>query len=320
MTPELLILGQITIDHVVPAEPGHWYERLGGNALYAAAGARLWCDSSRIGLVARRGPNMPASLGAMLAASGLTDSGIVPAATENMVEWLIYEADGSRRNLPRAPELRDANVDEATRNARYIARKYAVSASHEDIPSPWLPAAGIHLGPQVGDRHPMSINALRTRANLLSVDPSPTYSRSLSEREFGKMLRGADVLMPSEGEIGHMAPDRDWAGLARRLRDSGFPEVVLKRGEHGAVLCDRAGATHAVPAAPARPVDLTGAGDAFCGAFLACRVEGLDMVRAARRAAVAAAMVIECAGVDAALALRPADAVARFAASFPDAT
>jgi hypothetical protein len=85
MTPELLILGQITIDHVVPAEPGHWYERLGGNALYAAAGARLWCDSSRIGLVARRGPNMPASLGAMLAASGLTDSGIVPAATENMV-------------------------------------------------------------------------------------------------------------------------------------------------------------------------------------------------------------------------------------------
>jgi hypothetical protein len=44
------------------------------------------------------------------------------------------------------------------------------------------------------------------------------------------------------------------------------------------------------------------------------------MVQAARRAATAAAMVIECAGVDAALALRPADAAARFKAAFPDAT
>jgi ribokinase len=320
MTPDLLILGQITIDHVVPAEPARWYERLGGNALYAAAGARLWCDASRIGVVARRGPNMPAALDAALAASGLTDSGIVPVTTDNMVEWLIYEADGSRRNLPRAAELRDTTVDEATRGARYIQRKYAVSASHEDIPPTWLPAAGIHLGPQVGDRHPMSIGALRNRAHLLSVDPSPTYSRSLSERDLGEMLRGADVLMPSEGEISHMALDRDWAALARRLLASGFPEIVLKLGRHGAMLCDRAGATHAVPAVPARPVDLTGAGDAFCGAFLACRVVGHDMVQAARRAATAAAMVIECAGVDAALALRPADAAARFKAAFPDAT
>src|SRR3954463_2115723 len=123
--PDILILGQITVDHVVPAAPGAWLERLGGNALYAAAGGRLWCDPARIGVVARRGPNVPHSLDSLLQGAGLCTDGLVPVPIDNMVEWLIYEADGSRRSLPRAPELRDTRVDEATRRARYLAWKHA---------------------------------------------------------------------------------------------------------------------------------------------------------------------------------------------------
>jgi ribokinase len=60
--------------------------------------------------------------------------------------------------------------------------------------------------------------------------------------------------------------------------------------------------------------DLTGAGDAFCGAYAAARAAGLDPVAAGRRGAVAAAMVIECAGAPAALALSPAEARRRLEA------
>jgi sugar/nucleoside kinase (ribokinase family) len=316
MVPNLLILGQISIDHVVPATPGPWFERLGGNALYAAAGARLWHEPSRIGVVARRGQNLPVSLNATMEAAGLTTAGLVEVSADNMVEWLIYETDGSRRNLPRAPVLRDTSVDAATRDARYIAHKQAISASHQDIPPSWLPAKGIHLAPQVGDRHASAINVLARRTEWLSVDPSPSYSRSLSAQDLGERLRGAHILMPSQGEVAHLAPNGDWHGAAQQLHRTGFPEVVIKLGECGVVVQAEGVAPLDVPAVQAAPLDLTGAGDAFCGAFLACRVQGLEPLQAARRAVVAAAMIIECAGIDAALGLDPSRAAWRLAQEF----
>ena len=51
--PDLIIVGQVTIDDVVPAEPGPWRRAIGGSALYAIAGARLWIDPARIGIVTR---------------------------------------------------------------------------------------------------------------------------------------------------------------------------------------------------------------------------------------------------------------------------
>ena len=310
MAPDLLILGQLTIDHVVPAEPGPWHVRLGGNALYAAAGARLWCEPSRIGVVARRGANMPSTLDEVLETAGLTTAGIVPVPVDNMVEWLIYEVDGSRRNLPRAPELRDPAVDAATREARYIARKHAVSPSHEDIPPAWLPNAAIHLAPQVGNRHQTSIAALSAQTGLLSVDPSPTYSRALTAEHLFERLRGVHIFMPSAGEIAHLAPSRDWRAVAQHLRSTGFPEVVIKLGQDGVAVAAGACECVVVPAMRATPVDLTGAGDAFCGAFLACRLRGMNPLESARRAGVAAAMVVECAGVEAALGLKRSRAAA----------
>src|ERR1700730_9746848 len=39
--PDLLIIGQVTVDDVVPPTPGPWQRQMGGSSLYAAAGARL---------------------------------------------------------------------------------------------------------------------------------------------------------------------------------------------------------------------------------------------------------------------------------------
>src|SRR5262245_5338866 len=108
MPPDLLILGQVTVDHAVPAVPGPWREAVGGNALYAAAGARLWCDPARIGVVARLGHGLPVDVAALLGAAGLPTGGLQTVDHDAVVEWLLYERDGSRRSLPRDPELREA--------------------------------------------------------------------------------------------------------------------------------------------------------------------------------------------------------------------
>jgi sugar/nucleoside kinase (ribokinase family) len=316
MRPDLLILGQVTVDHVVPARPGLWTIAIGGNALYAAAGARLVLDAPHIGVVARVGEAIAQEVGRLLAGAGLSTDGLVPSPLEPMTEWLLYEEDGSRQALPRLEALRDPTLDEATRRARYLAHLEAVSATLEDVPPAWRGAGAIHLAPQVRPRHEAALRALGGDRCRVSVDPSPHYTRGMDAEALGAMLRRADVVLPSRAEVEHLAPDRDWPVLLARLRGAGLREIVLKLGGAGAlVLAEGAGTPVAVPAAAATVTDPTGAGDAFCGAYAACRLQGIEAVAAARRAAAAAALVIETGGAGAALALTREAAAARYRAA-----
>ena len=72
----------------------------------------------------------------------------------------------------------------------------------------------------------------------------------------------------------------------------GAKTVALKLGAQGALVAD-AGQSHRIPAHPCTPVDATGAGDTFGGAFVARRVAGDDLLAAGRYAVVAAALSTE---------------------------
>lgn len=98
----------------------------------------------------------------------------------------------------------------------------------------------------------------------------------------------ADVLVTSIDDsttlTGLDAPP-DIAGF---YHDLGPRIVLVTRGGDGAYLSVE-GAGTAIDPAPTTPVDSTGAGDSFSGAFLAWWLETGDPVLAARRAAVVAA-------------------------------
>ena len=70
---------------------------------------------------------------------------------------------------------------------------------------------------------------------------------------------------------------------------AGPQTVALKMGEKGALIA-AGGRRLAVPPHPCRPVDATGAGDTFGGAFVARLAAGDDAFAAARYAGVAAAL------------------------------
>ncbi len=151
--PDLLVLGQVTVDHAVPATPGPWRESLGGNALYAAAGARLFCDPGRVGVVTRLGRGLGEDVRAMLGRAGLPAGGLTEVDVEPLVEWHLYERDGSRRSVPRNAALRDPAADVATLRQRYLAHLERLSPTAGDIPRAWLPARAAHVAPQVAARH-----------------------------------------------------------------------------------------------------------------------------------------------------------------------
>ena len=305
MRPDLILLGQVTVDHVVPARPGAWREQLGGNALYAAAGARLWIEPERIGVVTRVGAGCPFDPGRQLARAGIERVAVVETGREQLVEWFLYEEDGSRRSLPRNRALRDAGGEGTGAGSKYLAHLEAQSPSAANVPAEWLPAAAVHLAPQVLGRHGETLRTLASRTRFLSVDPSPHYSAACSVEALAHALAPATAFLPSEREVAHLLGEDGWAGLAGRLAAAGFPEVVVKRGAAGSILCEGGSHPLQVPARRVEVRDPTGAGDAFCGAYAACRLQDVPPAVAARRATVAASLVVECEGADAALALAP---------------
>lgn len=306
--PDLVILGQVTVDHVVPAQPGAWFPRLGGNALFGAAGARLWMDPGRVGIVARIGSGMPFDVPAVLQRAGIGRWALGAARVAHLTEWIIYEPDGSRRCLPRNAPLLDYGAEGGSDTVdTYLDYLLEITPTAAEIPSDWLPVRGIHLAPQVRERHRTNLATIAGRADFVGVDPSPFYARSRDAVSLAAELAGCHAVLPSELEIGHIVRDGDWHGAARALHAAGFREVVLKRGAQPAIVLDEQGLAEIRPPR-ADVLDPTGAGDSFCGAYAACRVMGLPPVEAARRACAAASLVVETGGAEAALALDPAAA------------
>jgi ribokinase len=308
--PDLVFVGQVTIDDVVPAEPGPWRRMVGGSALYAIAGARLWLDPARIGIATRTGQGYPFDLRGILEEAGVGHAAIAEVPNEHMIEWLIYEEDGSRRSLPRNRAARHVGAEggsDALQPYRDIL--LGISPVAAEIPSDWLPAAAIHLCPQAGTRHRETLAALAGRANWISVDPSPHYSRKLDAAGLREFLPGATALLPSAQEIEPLLETMTPEQAATALRQAGFPEVVIKRGGEPAIVAfDDTCA--AIPVTPVTVVDPTGAGDSFCGAYAANRLLGCDPITAVRRATLSAALVVGCSGAEAALRLRLPDSIA----------
>ncbi len=92
---KLFTVGGILIDNVVAADGQVGPQTMGGNAVYSAAGARLWTDG--VGVVGRIPSNYPAGFLRRLADAGVDISGVVKVEEDvTQAEWFFYNPDGSR--------------------------------------------------------------------------------------------------------------------------------------------------------------------------------------------------------------------------------
>lgn len=278
----LACIGNITVDESVHPD-GVRREALGGDAIFAILAARH--AGGPASWLAPVGNDLPTTLLAQLREAGL-DPGDLPRRDQPTVRNIItYDRDGGRSwELVHGEEhFDDMSVYPADVPKTFLAYDgllvLAMSVPSQLELTPWLRAhsdAAIYLDLQED-------GVAGNEAALLAV------------------VASCDVFLPSQIEAQLLSGTDDLEAAAHRFAELGPSCVVIKRAELGCLVLDRGTLTD-VPTEAVAPVDPTGAGDAFCGAFAAVHLETGDAVAAARRAGEVARLAISGYGVEALLA------------------
>jgi sugar/nucleoside kinase (ribokinase family) len=110
--------------------------------------------------------------------------------------------------------------------------------------------------------------------------------------DFAAFCPFIDCLFVNHDEARMLAGSAEPAAVGKFFRSHGVGMTVLKMGERGCAVLARE-EEFVVPACKVEAVDTTGAGDSFCGGFLAARGLGRSLREAARLGNAVAAQCIQ---------------------------
>ena len=296
--PRVIVAGNLTIDDVVLPDGTTQMSSVGGNSLYTALGVRLW--QPRVGLVTRRGEDFPGDLISVLHTLGVATSGIVDIAGPTVRNWVVYENNGERHWIYRTPRER--------------SREVAVQAG--DLPVAWLEAETppvVHVTAMPLEAAEAIVDAVRSIAPraMITLDTHEDYVVDYRQRLRALAAR-VDAFLPSRAELADLVGYDDPRRALATLVNLPTPVIVIKMGAEGALVWDKAmGTLHEVGIAGGPVVDVTGAGDAFCGGFAAGLSLGYAPLQAAQCGAIAASYAVAGFGSPYLMRIDPAQAQAR---------
>ena len=111
------------------------------------------------------------------------------------------------------------------------------------------------------------IEQLRERPRLIVLD-TMNFWMSVAMDDLKKVLRQVDVLLVNDSEARELSGEFSLVRAARKIIQMGPQYLIIKKGEHGALLFHQDNVFFA-PALPLEDVfDPTGAGDTFAGGFI----------------------------------------------------
>lgn len=297
-TPRVIVAGNLTIDDVVLPDGTTQMSSVGGNSLYTALGVRLW--QQRVGLVTRRGEDFPRDLTAVLHSLGVATDGVVDIPGPTVRNWVVYETNGERHWIYRTPRER--------------SREVAVQAS--DLPVRWLevePPPVVHVTAMPLDAAEVIVDTVRRLSPLaiITLDTHEDYVVDYRQRLRALAAR-VNAFLPSRSELADLVGYDDPLRALTGLTNLQTPIIVIKMGAEGALIWDKAkGIMHEVGVAHGPVVDVTGAGDAFCGGFAAGLSLGYSPVQSAQRGIISASYAVAGFGSIQLAHVDPAEAQAR---------
>ena len=142
------------------------------------------------------------------------------------------------------------------------------------------------------------------KRKLVVADTMDLWIRTANP-ELRALLQRVDGLIVNDSEAAELTGVRNAISAGRKILDMGPKFVVVKKGEHGAILIHPEGSA-VIPAFPiddANVVDPTGAGDSFAGGFMGYlaregRFDFVSLQKAMAYGTVVASFSLEAFGLD----------------------
>jgi len=300
----------------------------GGNLIYAAAGLAVWEPAERAGIIARVGEDYPRDWLNGFSRQGFNTRGIrvLPEAID-LRSFYVY-TDGfnrltedpaahftrSKQTFPKA--LLNYSITRNTYDSH--SQLSPISLRQSDIPADYMEASAAHLCPLDYLTHSLLPAVLRQNGvTTVTLDPSPGTMTPTFWDDIPALVSGLTAFLPNEEEMRTLFHGRstDLWEMMETISEYGCEIVVVKRGERGQLVYDGATRTRwETSAYPARIVDPTGAGDSFCGGFLAGYRHTYDPLQATLFGSISASLTIEGSGAFYAMDALPGLAQARLEA------
>jgi sugar/nucleoside kinase (ribokinase family) len=328
VTPRYIFAGQLRRDYVIQPSGKALLDVPGGNLIYAATGLALWEPEPPPALVARVGEDYPQEWIDEFEQHGFDVRGIrvLPEAVDLRSFYAYAERNirllddpvthFSKLGLTFPKALLGYRPPNSVLDSR--TKLEPTSIRQGDIIPDYLEATAAHICPVDYLTHTLLPAVLRQAGfTTITLDPSPGYMNPTYWDNIPALITGLTAFIAAEEEMRALFHGRSanlWE-MAEGMSEYGCEFIVIKRGESGQLLYDSA--THSrweIPAYAARVNDPTGAGDAFCGGFLAGYRRTYDPVQAVLHGNISASITIEGNGVFYALDALPGLAQARLEA------
>jgi sugar/nucleoside kinase (ribokinase family) len=272
----------IIIDDIVFPDGRTEMGVLGGGGPQTAFGMKLWADG--VGMTGAVGYDFPADAQAWLDEMGIDDQGLYRSPDlPTLRAWQIYDEEGRRAQVWRHKELR-AGIQ--------------LRIAFDQLPASYQQAKGFHLGIHPENPALDLIHELRDHGVTVSVETFKDADRLLTDDELRALASAGHIFSPNLHEARTMTGLREPDDLLRKLADAGAEVIILRLAEEGSIVYHgETGERWHIPAVETAVVDPTGAGNAYCGAFLAGWVTTGDLRTAGLYGAVAASFLVEQVGL-----------------------
>jgi sugar/nucleoside kinase (ribokinase family) len=240
----LLVVGSIALDSIFTPF-GETADALGGSAVYFSVAGSLLHPVQVVGVV---GSDFPVGELERLAPRGIDWSGVERAEGESFRWKGKYSYDLQSRET--------------------LETRLGVFADFQPkLPENFRSARFVFLG-NIDPELQLGVLTQVRQPSLVVCDTMNYWIQS-KKATLMELLGRVDVLMVNDTEARELSGDWNIHRAGRWILQHGPTRVVIKQGEHGALLIEPS-RTFYVPAYPLENVfDPTGAGDAFAGGFMA---------------------------------------------------
>jgi sugar/nucleoside kinase (ribokinase family) len=242
----LIVVGTMAYD-AIETPFGKTDKIVGGSATYVAyAAANFVTPVQQISIV---GNDFDEAIMADLEARGVMTNGVVRVADKPSFFWSgRYHMDMNSRDTL----VTDLNV---------------LADFDPHVPESYQGAEFLMLGNLMPKLQMQVIDEMRVRPKLIVLD-TMNFWMDIAMDDLKAVLKKVDVLLVNDSEARQLTGEHSMVKAANTILTMGPKYLIIKKGEHGALLFHQNHVFFA-PALPLEDVfDPTGAGDTFAGGFI----------------------------------------------------